>query len=121
MHGSVHSISNGYFGYARYSQGGTDQTGWRAGSAAIVRRFGPVVSFDVLNLVVELAEWAFSMLIAAIPQRSVVIEHRAAIAHIKPTATGFAFPAMLTLAQRRTLKIKRDTEQNCTDICGSPC
>jgi hypothetical protein len=58
----VHSISNGYFGFARYSQGGTDQTGWQAGSAAIVRRPGSVVSFGFSDLVVELGEWVFSML-----------------------------------------------------------
>jgi hypothetical protein len=64
----VHSISNGYFGFARYSQGGTDQTDRQAGPAAIVRRPGPAVSFGFSGLVVEFGERVFPMLIIAIPQ-----------------------------------------------------
>ena len=34
-------------------------------------------------------------------QRSLVIEHRAEIAHVKPSAEGFAFEKKLGFAQRR--------------------
>jgi hypothetical protein len=41
------------------------------------------------------------LILRRVRQRFLVVEHRAEIAHIKPTAAGFAFPKMLGLAQWR--------------------
>jgi hypothetical protein len=41
-------------------------------------------------------------------QRLLVIEHRAEIAHVEPTAACFAFPKMLGFGQRRATGLLAD-------------
>jgi hypothetical protein len=115
----VHSISNGYFGFARYPQGGTDQPDRQAGSAANVRRPGPAVSFGFSELIAAFGKAVFSMAVIAIPQSGDRTSRRDRAYRTNRTRL-FIFKNGSSRS-RADFQIKRDTEQNGTDVCASPC